>query len=334
MLGHTVLVSVIIPNFNRAQLIGETLDSVKRQTFTDWEAIVVDDGSNDNSAEVVAAYAATDSRVQLYNRDREPGGAPTCRNIGLLKARGKYIIFLDSDDLLAPHCLEQRVNALEANLNLDFAVFPLQLFNVKPGDMEHVWLYHAFDDYLDGFLLRAQWQTTSPIWRRTALEKIGGFKEGVSSWQDWELHVRALSEGLVFRIFAGTPDSFCRRSDHERISKTDRQANLIIGRSKLFEEVAEMLTAKGLMNPRRVKLLGGKFLVAAGQLYELDRIGEAKNVWRNAFKLGLVSEREYKVGWLYIKMINKRWIKGSALVSKATRKVFGTALSRYIVWNY
>src|SRR5688500_14327273 len=75
------LVSIIIPNFNRVHLIGETLDSLLRQSYSNWEAIVVDDRSTDTSLLVIEEYVKKDSRIRFFIRSREPKGAPTCRNI-------------------------------------------------------------------------------------------------------------------------------------------------------------------------------------------------------------------------------------------------------------
>ena len=107
------LVSVIIPIYNRATVIGETIESLKRQSYTFWEAIIVDDGSTDNSREIVSGLSNSDTRIKLIQRTKMPKDASVCRNIGIENCRGKDILFLDSDDLLAPCCLEERVAELE-----------------------------------------------------------------------------------------------------------------------------------------------------------------------------------------------------------------------------
>src|SRR4026207_2076510 len=94
------LVSVITPIYNRADLVIETLQSLSAQTMTAWECIVVDDGSTDSSAEVISNYARGDTRVKFFARDRGPKGACTCRNIAIEHSIGRYLLFLDSDDLL------------------------------------------------------------------------------------------------------------------------------------------------------------------------------------------------------------------------------------------
>ncbi|OHX65559.1 glycosyltransferase family 2 protein [Flammeovirga pacifica] len=102
------LISIIIPTYNRAKYINETLTSLIRQTYSNWECIIVDDGSTDNTIEVVNNFIKNDDRFLFYERDIEPKGAPTCRNIGLENAKGEYIKFLDSDDWLTETALEDQ----------------------------------------------------------------------------------------------------------------------------------------------------------------------------------------------------------------------------------
>ena len=109
------LVSIIIPTYNRAHLIGETLDSVLAQTYQNWECIVVDDGSTDGTDEVMAAYMAKDTRFQYHHRpkDRLPGGN-AARNYGFEVSRGEYIQWFDSDDLMLTEYLSTRIDAFTA----------------------------------------------------------------------------------------------------------------------------------------------------------------------------------------------------------------------------
>tara|TARA_R110000823_G_scaffold243818_1_gene367997 strand:+ start:17891 stop:18835 length:945 start_codon:yes stop_codon:yes gene_type:complete len=104
------LVSIIIPTYNRAHLIGETLDSVLVQTYQNWECIVVDDGSTDATDDLMATYMAQESRFRYYHRpkDRLPGGN-AARNYGIENSRGSYITFLDSDDYIAPFAIEDKL---------------------------------------------------------------------------------------------------------------------------------------------------------------------------------------------------------------------------------
>ena len=110
------LVSIIIPTYNRAHLIGETLDSIIDQTYQNWECIVVDDGGSDTTEVEMLKLLEIDNRFQYYKRSMNyPEGACGCRNFGFLKSSGNYIQWLDDDDLLSENKLYQQVIVLENN---------------------------------------------------------------------------------------------------------------------------------------------------------------------------------------------------------------------------
>ncbi len=103
------MISIITPCYNSVNFISQAIDSVIAQTYTDWEMIVVDDNSRDNSPDIIQEYCRKDARIR-YIRTERPSGSPTLpRNIGLKHARGRYIAFLDSDDLWLPTKLEKQL---------------------------------------------------------------------------------------------------------------------------------------------------------------------------------------------------------------------------------
>lgn len=106
------LVSIITPTYNCGRFIAETIDSVLAQTYTDWEMIIVDDCSTDNTIEVVSQYK--DSRIR-YIRNEKNSGAALTRNRALREAIGRWIAFLDSDDLWEPTKLEEQLRFMQAN---------------------------------------------------------------------------------------------------------------------------------------------------------------------------------------------------------------------------
>lgn len=126
--------SVVIPCFNAGKYIGDLLDCCLRQSYEDWEVIVVDDGSTDSETiTVLDEYRSKDRRISIINRYREPKGGDTCRNIGMEKARGEYLIIFDADDLISDDCFENRMRFMEENEDCDFASFPASpFFDGKP----------------------------------------------------------------------------------------------------------------------------------------------------------------------------------------------------------
>lgn len=108
------LVSIIMPAYNAADFINETINSVRDQTFTDWELLVVDDGSKDSTLHIVSAAASLDERIRLIlsSGNQGPAGA---RQLAIDHATGRYVAFLDSDDLWLPNKLEYQLSFMQAN---------------------------------------------------------------------------------------------------------------------------------------------------------------------------------------------------------------------------
>ncbi len=106
------LVSIVTPVYNSASYIQETYESIKNQTLSDWEWLTVDDCSSDNSVELIKSF--NDSRIKVYQLDKNSGAA-VARNKGILEAKGKYITFIDSDDLWKEKFLEKTINFLQTN---------------------------------------------------------------------------------------------------------------------------------------------------------------------------------------------------------------------------
>lgn len=113
------LVSVITPCYNAASVISQTIDSVLSQTYTNWEMIIVDDCSTDNSFEIIKEYAEIDGRVKYLKTKLASGGPSLPRNIGLDYSKGEYVAFLDSDDVWLPTKLEEQLQFLLEH-NCDF----------------------------------------------------------------------------------------------------------------------------------------------------------------------------------------------------------------------
>lgn len=125
------LISIIIPTYNRAHLIGETLDSVLAQTYSNWECIVIDDGSTDDTATLLNEYCIKDNRlIFIPKTEDKKKGASISRNLGLKTARGEFIQFLDSDDILAPNKIEVQLDLLQNESKYTISTCKWGKFNV------------------------------------------------------------------------------------------------------------------------------------------------------------------------------------------------------------
>lgn len=126
------LVSIVIGTFNQAEYLPYTLDSIKNQTYQNWECIIVDDGSVDNTKEVLQQYVAKDSRFKYFYKSNE--GVAIARNFGLNKAQGIYLQILDSDDYLSHNRFEECVKVMEENEELEMLVTNFKMFTTKVED--------------------------------------------------------------------------------------------------------------------------------------------------------------------------------------------------------
>lgn len=237
-----VQLSIVIPHYNRSELLRQTVDSVLRQPC-DCEVVIVDDGSTEE--EFAAVLSLQEPRLKVLRREDGQRGPSRCRNLGWQAASSDLIMFLDSDDLLAPWCAEQRLQAA-AESRADVLVFPVMLFRQQPGDWNTLWNSLEGDDPALRFLTSdPPWQTSSVLWRRTALESIGGFNEAVMYGDDSELHARALICGIRFETQTRqVPDTFIRRSDTTRITNTNSPALLQSRLTRLRETSVWMLTCQ------------------------------------------------------------------------------------------
>lgn len=109
------LVTVITPCYNAENYIGGAIESVLSQSYKDWEMLVIDDSSSDHSASVIQTYCQKDSRIKYFKTDQKTGSPSIPRNIGFENAQGKYIAFLDSDDVWLPNKLEDQLNFMKEN---------------------------------------------------------------------------------------------------------------------------------------------------------------------------------------------------------------------------
>lgn len=121
-------VSIIIPCYNNGNYLREMIECFLKQTVDNWEMIIVDDGSTDDTKEIIKRYKEVDNRISLYTRNRSPKGSVVCRNIGFEKARGIYVCHLDADDLVSEKFVENRVGFMERHPELDYASFCAKVF--------------------------------------------------------------------------------------------------------------------------------------------------------------------------------------------------------------
>ncbi|NJO90461.1 MAG: glycosyltransferase [Chloroflexia bacterium] len=213
----------------------ETIDSVLKQDIPFWEHIIVDDCSTDKTWETLNFYKNQDSRIKIYMRDKEPKGAQTCRNIGAINAQGQYLVFLDSDDLLKPYCIKNRIEFIENHAPFDLAVFPKK----KIKAVNRTELLSLFLNY------KLPLQTTDSLWFKEYFNKIGLFNEQLVRFQDVELSIRALLDKKINLKFCKNchPDSIY--TYQESLSEGNNSKIIYHGLKLFVSEVIQLLREHG-----------------------------------------------------------------------------------------
>jgi glycosyltransferase involved in cell wall biosynthesis len=186
------LVSVIIPCYNAAQYVGEAVTSALNQTYSNVEVIVVDDGSSDQSIEVIQSFG---DRIRLERTKHQ--GACAARNRGLQLSQGEFIQFLDADDVLLPEKIERQIPILQSD-QADLVFCNGYLFgDDRPQRPIKKLLALPSPVGQDPFLycLRHGFGTEGPLHKRRFLEKVGGFREELPGAQEFDLHIRLSAVG-------------------------------------------------------------------------------------------------------------------------------------------
>jgi glycosyltransferase involved in cell wall biosynthesis len=191
-------VSVIIPTYNREDFMAEAVQSVLDQTFQDFEIIVVDDGSTDNTKKLLEQIG--DHRIIYVNQENR--GSPAARNKGIIISKGGYIAFLDSDDIWLPENLEIKVKLLDERPDIALVCSDLDVFDNESGEIIGSY-WHGYESYfdLDKALENPVQQIMSrglfisqcaSLVKRPVFNEVGYYDETLLSFQDWDLFVRIL----------------------------------------------------------------------------------------------------------------------------------------------
>jgi glycosyltransferase involved in cell wall biosynthesis len=269
-----VKVSIVIPTYNSARYVTAAIESVLAQTFKDFEILVIDDGSTDETREVLKKYAAPVRYLYKTN-----GGVSSARNYGIEQARGKYIAFLDADDLWMPEKLEKQLAVMEADkeIGLCYAATEKVDENLAPISVIEA---RAFDDYCEALLLNLNivaGSCSSAIVRRDVARQTEGFDAEFSTCADWEYWLRLslltkfapITECLVkYRVVAGS------MSSNPYVSKRDTLGVL----NKFFALPDLPEKYKQLEN----KALSNNLMVVSGEFLHNGKLGESLScMWKS-----------------------------------------------------
>ena len=216
---HPPLISVIVPSYNYGHLIAETLRCLQTQSYENWECLVVDDGSTDNTKAVVNSFIAEDPRFQYFSQENQRQAA--ARNLGLKQSKGSYVQFLDSDDLIEHKKLELHVNYLEQHPEVDIVYSGVRYFSSENPDERLISRrYSMWDDgqawmpetsgagqaLLPALLRNNIMVVNSPLVRRRVIDSVGTFDVTLTPVEDWQYWIRCAADGSTFH-YEDAPES-------------------------------------------------------------------------------------------------------------------------------
>lgn len=188
ILENKIKISIIIPTYNRGGIIAKTLDSIKSQSYKNWECIIVDDHSTDNTREVIEEYVVEDSRFKYLVNERKKG-AQGARNTGLYHTSAEWVFFFDSDNQLQPNCLSELISGIRDDV--DVVQCYSRVLNVDTGEVVKFYKWRNYGNIQNHlFSGEAYVDFNHAIIRRSKVMEIGGLDEDCPCMQEWDTHLR------------------------------------------------------------------------------------------------------------------------------------------------
>jgi GalNAc5-diNAcBac-PP-undecaprenol beta-1,3-glucosyltransferase len=192
-------VTIIMGTYNRANFIVETLHTIKNQSFTDWECLIIDDDGTDNTIDTIASILEQDQRFQFCKRpDSYKKGLPGCRNYGLDLAKGDFVIFFDDDDIVHPDNLRTSLEVIEKN-DVDFCKYEKVSFEVSIPDMQiqgaTVAGFLSKDNMELVITQQISMTSCTVLWKKRCFGTIR-FDEAILYAEEWECYSRIITENF------------------------------------------------------------------------------------------------------------------------------------------
>jgi glycosyltransferase involved in cell wall biosynthesis len=258
-------VSVLMPIFNAAETLHETIQSLLSQSHGDFEIIVVDDGSTDQTHQMLKQHASKDARVRPFMRKHQ--GIIPALNFGLEQCSGKYVARMDADDISLPSRLAQQAAFLEENKSVALVASLIEGFpakEIRGGFQIYIeWLNSMItdDQIKEQIFVESPFAHPSVMFRKSAVEKLGGYEE--HGWaEDYDLWLRMAQSGLCF---AKIPEILVRWRDHPtRLTRSDSRYSLsnflrakahYLMRGPMKDRDALIVWGAGMMGKRLSKFL-------------------------------------------------------------------------------
>ncbi|MGO2103676.1 MAG: glycosyltransferase family 2 protein [Psychroflexus halocasei] len=292
------MISIIIPSYNRAHLIGETLDSVLAQTYQNWECIIIDDHSEDDTEAVVAKYVKEDKRFSFFKKPKKlPKGPSASRNYGFTKSKGEFINWLDSDDLMHPQKLEIDLKNIQSG-DYDFTISQSEFFTddgtcpTKKFWNKNLWSDDPINDFI---LMKIGWSTNAPLWKRKSLIKYSlKFNSDLITADDYFYHIQALFYG--FKPVISNIILIKQRQHPNRLNEFKFKASF-----KLKVNFYLMKNRFGLeLNKKTLVFLNNQFTSQLSNMIKHKKYIMGLSYYLRTFKLGYKIKTHFKSYKLFV----------------------------------
>lgn len=314
-------VSVIIPCYNQAFIIEETLESVYLQTFSEWECIIVDDGSTDNSKDICDIWCAKDARFKYFYKNN--GGLSSARNYGIEKSLGTYLQFLDSDDLIGKDKLKLDVEAFRQNETIGL-VYSLPAFFTCDATNNRVYFDKYPDDYLakksylknegiDKILENNFTVVSAPLVLKKLVLQIGNFNTKLKSNEDWEFWSRIFfNNTYVYYRNAVSDDSktLIRVLNNSMSTDFDRMLDSEIEVRKIFENYINTLEDNFSNNKKKLHFINYKNIFRLS-LLKADQMGIKDNLYKMYIYSSNLLKTFFLVSIISLKVVRRKYLNGN-----------------------
>lgn len=303
------LVSIIIPTYNRAHLISDTLNSVLSQTYTHWECLIIDDGSTDETETLINTFIEKDKRFQFHERPKDQlKGANSCRNYGFDISKGEFINWFDSDDIMMPTKLEKQIKVLQKNRDSNYCICQSLWFdkdkNANLGlRSKAISSNNRFEDYC---LYKIFWLTTAPLWRREFINSnCLRFDESLHQSQEYDFHIKALAISDNYEVINEPLVTVVKHSDsisHNIYSDLSKMQSHIKVKIMLFDEYANKISHEGKLEVHKMLTLLFRDLLIFKHYKLVNKL-----LWQVVSKLKYLKISFYRKLIFSIKLVVTYW---------------------------
>ncbi len=287
------LVTILMPAFNAEAFLQQSVGSILNQSFSNFELIIIDDGSTDNTYDVAMDLAAKDQRIKALQKDN--AGWPAARNYGLARSKGSLIALLDADDTWHPTFLERMYSALRANSDYGISYCGWQHLGVSEGRGKP-YIPEEFEtpDKVAKLLRGCPWPIHATLVRRYLIENAGGFNESLSSTADYDLWLKIAINTKLIRV----PEVLAFYHHHDSGQITDNRARIAINQHKIQRAfLYSRPDIQKLVGVRQAKGIISKRLLYQGfDCYWTHDLPAARKIFLHAMRYGYGSPMQ----WIYM----------------------------------